>query len=371
LDVRVLQSTLLTNQQTQNRYRKPRCKGNPNISLASTNIMIDVIIVDQSDSGDLGDEDSVVSEQLNDSAETRRQGTFNGTAKEQNTAIAAKESRAVRWIRVVAAAVVVLSTLAVALFVFKYMSFTEKKNFTNRFNADSLKILEGIGSTFDRSMGAIDSYAVSLVSSAKQSNQTWPYVTLSDFAVRSSKILRLSKGILFATHVYVDRRQRASWSSYSVTHDSWVEESLDVQEDAWNTTYFGKMGRNVTKSEDIYHTFGEAPENEFYLVQWQTYPVVPSQTGYSVYNFDFWEYPGPSAQAMFDTHQPVISRSYNIPDVNDPRDVYADSYAAYYRDFLPAGRDPYEPLSEIYYVRKTAVDSLRKVDSLITAISNS
>jgi hypothetical protein len=80
--------------------------------------------------------------------------------------------------------------------------------------------------------------------------------------------------------------------------------------------------------------------------------VVPSKSGYAAYNFDFWEYPGPSAQAMFDTHQPVISSPYNLPNLSDPTSFeFINAYSEFYGEYAPPGRDPSEPLSEIYYVR--------------------
>jgi hypothetical protein len=287
-------------------------------------------------------------------ADTPRVGT-----NEASLGIATKETSAIRWIRAIVTAVVILSTLAVALSVFYYMNNTEHKRFVYRFKSDSFQILESIGSTFDRSLGSIDAFAVGLVSSVKQSNQTWPYVSLSDFPVQSSKILSLSKGILFIVYNYITHQQRPLWNRYSSSHDGWVDESLDVQEKAWNRTYFGPLDRNISVSEDIYQSLGETVDSDFYLVQWQSFPVIPSKAGFPVYNWDFWEYPGDSAKAMYDMHQPTISYAYNLPDLDDPTDIaYHEVYAESYRQYLPPGRDPHEPMSEIYYVRRILLKSL-------------
>jgi hypothetical protein len=54
---------------------------------------------------------------------------------------------------------------------------------------------------------------------------------------------------------------------------------------------------------------------------------------------------------ILETHMAGISPPYNLPNLSSPEEVQftADS-AEFYRDYLPSGRDPYEPLSELYYV---------------------
>jgi hypothetical protein len=294
------------------------------------------------------DENSVFSVHSNEINEERG---GNGPDEHQGDSnIAAKETKAVQWIRAVAIAVIVCSTLGVALSVFYYMTNTEKETFANRFKADSYKILESIGSTLDRSLGSVDAYAVGLVSLAEQSNQTWPYVAAAHFPIQSSKILTLSKGILFSTYCYVENKERESWYRYAINNDGWVDESLDVQEKALNKTYFGPIRRNWSRPDDIYRDFEDTFESDFYMVQWQQYPVIPGDV--PSYGWDYWEFPGAEGERMFETHKAVISSSSNLPDLDDPVDVaFHNSYAEFLRKYLPPGRDSYEPYIEIYYVR--------------------
>jgi hypothetical protein len=298
-----------------------------------------------------GDED--VASSLGDviPAFSRHGDLDTGKCKEKETPIATKESKAVRWIRIIAIAVIVSSTLGVALGVFYYMTNTEKKTFAYRFDSDSYKVLESIGSTFDRSLGSVDAFSVGLVSTAKQTNQTWPFVAISDYPARSSKTLLFSKGVQVSIFMYVTHAQRPAWNNYSNSHDGWVEESLGVQERALNKTFFGPINSKWTPASDIYQNVATHFESEFYLVSWQSYPIIPTE-GFPSYSFDFWEYPGPSAERMLETHMASISLTSNLPDLNDPDDVaFNKAYAEYFRSYLPPGRDPSEPYCEIYYVR--------------------
>jgi hypothetical protein len=299
-----------------------------------------------------GDNGSLYDLDQQERSETDVQDT--GTGHEAVPTIGAKESGAVRLIRFLAVATIVLSTLGVALAVYYYMSTAETKTFKYRFQSDSYKILESIGSTFDRSLGSVDAFAVNIVSAAKLSNQTWPFVTASDYPVQSSKLLTLSKGTLISNYMFVTHSERPFWNNYTASHDAWVEESFDVQQEALNRTYFGPTDRNWTRPKDIWQSFGATAENKFYMPQWQLYPVIP--TDLPIYNWDFWEYPVISAEKVLETHEAAISPVINLPDLSDPEAIaYTEEYAEFIRSYLAPGQDPYEPFSEIYYVRKSSM----------------
>jgi hypothetical protein len=264
--------------------------------------------------------------------------------------IAVKESKAVRWIRAIATAVVLFSTLGVCLSVFFYMTNSEKDTFESRFHSDSYKVLESIGSTFDRSMGSVDSFAVNMVSSAMESNQTWPFVTIANFPVKSSKILSLSKGMLFSMYHYVKDEERPLWNTYAISNDNWVLDSVEVQEKALNKTFFGPINRKWVKSDDIWNYDGAAPKNEFYYAAWQQYPMIPGDGLF--YSWDYWLYLDSSGKKMHETHRPAITSAYNLPDPTIPEEVaFTESSVDWYRDYLPPGRNPYEPFSDLLYVR--------------------
>jgi hypothetical protein len=300
-----------------------------------------------------GDANSVVSAHSNNAEEKecKEGGPGKSAQSADEPSIGVRESVIVGWARVMVIAVIVYSTLGVALGVFDYMTKTEEKTFANRFKSDSFKILESIGSTFDRSLGSVDAFAVNMVSSAKESNQTWPFVTLSDFPVKSSKLLTLSKGILISPYYYVTHEQRPHWNTYTAEHNSWVEDTFDVQEQAFNKTYFGSMNRDWVKPDDIWHFDGPARDNDLYSPGWQPYPVVAGTSPF--YSWDYWFYLDASGKRMHETHRPVITSAFNLPDLNNSEEVaYVASNSEWYRDYLPPDRDPYEPYSDILYVRK-------------------
>jgi hypothetical protein len=54
---------------------------------------------------------------------------------------------------------------------------------------------------------------------------------------------------------------------------------------------------------------------------------------------------------MVETHKAAISCTYLVGDPNDPAEAEIEgTLAEYLRSYLPPGREPFEPICEIYYV---------------------
>jgi hypothetical protein len=106
----------------------------------------------------------------------------------------------------------------------------------------------------------LDSVAVALVSHAIFANETWPFVTLPNHAVRMSKILPLSDAFMATFLPKVTPENREAWEKYSVENDWWVNEATAVQE-TWDA-YSGPIVYNGTKNEFIHGDFDVVPANE-------------------------------------------------------------------------------------------------------------
>jgi hypothetical protein len=122
-----------------------------------------------------------------------------------NVQIASAENNLVFWIRMIVLAVLVISTVSVALVVYFYTSNTEQ-DFEEQFMSDSLKVLT-LSALAWTSPGAVDNFIVKAVSYAKYSNSTWPFVTIPDFAVQA-KLLGSSAAISFNVYPLVSKNQR-------------------------------------------------------------------------------------------------------------------------------------------------------------------
>lgn len=202
---------------------------------------------------------SVADTDLNDASSP---SSISGDQTEDEPVIIAKaETSALRWLKLTVLGVLVLSALGVALAIYFYTSRTEQAQFHVVFTEHSSKVLEvsrasrptggesdpinttnphshlrrflhspqGVGKSLERTLAALDTFQTTLVSSAHASNQTWPFVTTPDYAVRATKTRLQSDAIILSAVPIVTRKQRREWEDYSIEHKGWVNQSMRVQ----------------------------------------------------------------------------------------------------------------------------------------------
>jgi type II secretory pathway pseudopilin PulG len=134
-------------------------------------------------------------------------------------AIAQKETKVVGCLKIVVLLVLAISATIVATTVHSYLSRAEQAKYEAAFQDAGSKIFQAIGTSLDKSFGLLDSLAVLYVSYAKMSNQTWPFVTMPDFAIRLAKILPLTDAIAVNVLPVVTAENREKWEAYSVAND--------------------------------------------------------------------------------------------------------------------------------------------------------
>ena len=106
-------------------------------------------------------------------------------------------------------------------------------------------------------------------------------VTFPDFAVRAAKLRSLTKTVvLLQCHLVVDENRQA-WENYTVDHDSWVDEALDVQREDPN--FQGIQVEQWNANKFLYGITGYRKGPGPYMVNWQGSPLVPF---YPPYNYD-------------------------------------------------------------------------------------
>jgi hypothetical protein len=173
------------------------------------------------------DSKSVESPSLN--GNSKCSGISNTKTKGDN-GLAKNETRNVHRFRVVVAIVLILSTISMAVTIYFFVRNSELTNFHSMFLADANKVLGGIGESIKGNLAAMDAFASMMVSIAKETNQTFPFVTIPTFAIKASKLLTLSDGFLVTTQPVVRADQRLKWEKYSMENQWWVNETKAIQE---------------------------------------------------------------------------------------------------------------------------------------------
>jgi carbon starvation protein CstA len=174
---------------------------------------------------------------------------------QQREVLAKRETSAVARFKVLLVLVLTASTVGAAVAVQRYTHRSEIAQFEERFKMDALNVQEAIGSSIDKTLGSFDSLAVSLVSFAKNTNATWPYVTQPNFAVRNAKLLRLTNVMYINVLPIVHPTERLQWEKYSVQEDYWVNQSMEAQE-KWDgyrgpVIYDWEQPRKIHGIEDL------------------------------------------------------------------------------------------------------------------------
>ena len=209
---------------------------------------------------------------------------------------------AVRRLKIAILTFFTLTAAGVTTAFFVYRSSNKKaqeKEFRHRFNQDATNMLASLGTSIDSTLAAADSFAVSMLSEARLTNQTFPFVTIGDFAVKASKLLKNTRAKFVNTYQFVQEEQRTDWEAYAPLHTEWVEDAIDVQsrdrgyngpnitEEYVEENYTGHYNKIHGYDEAVFGWGGEStdgvshPERP-YLPMWQQSPVIPI---YPLYNW--------------------------------------------------------------------------------------
>jgi hypothetical protein len=99
------------------------------------------------------------------------------------------ETQHVKRLRILVGLVLLTATISIALTIYFYLSNAEQYDFTVSYASDTDRILDGMGMSIKSSLGAMRAFGTMIVANAKQSNQSFPFFTLSNFGIKASRLL--------------------------------------------------------------------------------------------------------------------------------------------------------------------------------------
>lgn len=249
--------------------------------------------------------------------------------------IASQERRRVSWMRVVLFLVMLATVVLVSFSAYYYARSEEQEEFETSFDDMAHKLASAFRTNAKRRVGAIQSLATTITSSAIAENQTWPNVTLADFEIRANYILDLAEVMSIMFWPFVTGDTRKGWEAYSVEHQGWYkeamevqgniaagqpdeEESIDIVESTWGSS------PNGTIPEEINRLTGNGLEIDTedgpYAPLWQVCPALPTP---NVYNYNGLSHPSRQKQikAIIKEKNVLVSGAWDYSDVNNPGTV--------------------------------------------------
>ena len=211
---------------------------------------------------DDGDDDSIAGsvDNSNDSEETISEQLAKG------------ETKVVRFLRAVVLLVLVVTATVVSFVVYRYTSDQERDEFLNSFNNHATKIVESLKINTASQMTAVDNFSTAMTNSAKETNSTWPFVTVPNFSTLARSTLSEVKALSILVNVVVRQEEREEWNKYVATHHGWKEEDIAFQ---------ASGGYNKKLNPDFY--YGHRKTQEYS----QPYDIVDISNGYGDDIFDW------------------------------------------------------------------------------------
>lgn len=154
--------------------------------------------------------------------------TINDENNDEESTLAHAETSAVFWSRLLVISVLLIATVVAAVWVLVFVTKSDEEAFVQQVDDDITKIFDQTSRTMKQTLSATDSFMVGMSAYAagrsKDTNVTWPFVSMSDFAVRASKARSLSKAFVMSTYPLVKGEERQQWEEFSDTHNQWVNQ---------------------------------------------------------------------------------------------------------------------------------------------------
>ena len=182
-----------------------------------------------------------------------------GDHKETENPLAKRETRAVTRLKVIVMMVLLLCAVGTATLTYFYIHNSENAQFQQGYENSAHKLLEAIRKSLLRTLESLDNLAVATVSHARSTNQTWPTVTVPDFAMRAAKMMSLSDAVFVALLPRVTNDTRLTWERYAATHDQWFNQSVHLQENY--DLFHGPIKYATGHTNVIWGDFGDIEYN--------------------------------------------------------------------------------------------------------------
>jgi hypothetical protein len=217
-------------------------------------------------SDDLSEDDGSLQDEKpdgEDGLEEDRGSNVSRAQSEVESLIGKQETVVVTRLRLVLLCSLAISAVGVAIAVYTYLERNEEAAFRAQYRVDSNKILSTAGNTLASMIGAFDSVALMLISHARATNQTWPFVTVPNFALRMGKIVPLCRTINMNVLPLVTPAKRKEWETYALHNDYWVNETVDVQRDFKN--YYGPDEYDTMPHNILHGDFDDIPYDDTYV----------------------------------------------------------------------------------------------------------
>eukprot|EP00980_Cylindrotheca_fusiformis_P016507 scaffold4917_cov120-Cylindrotheca_fusiformis.AAC.5 len=210
--------------------------------------------------------------------------------------VANREETAVTRLKILVFFTMLLAVCGTAAAAYMLIEDEEDGDFEDSFRGLGKEITTVTRQKIDQIFRSVEAYSLFIASEAKSdSNSSWPFIYISDFSAKSEEITGLFgfERPSLAIAPLVKQEQKDRWTSFVLeTAPLWYQESIDNE--GHSATVEEYMDLTVPSVHTIalvgdkrvaVETTTDGPS----LPLWQTYPLLPGDSGNMTVSYDFQE----------------------------------------------------------------------------------
>jgi hypothetical protein len=182
----------------------------------------------------------------------------------------------VQGLRIAVLLLLVLTMVLLSVGMYMYMRREEQGNFESAFEVDALRIVERFREAIDTKLVAMNTLSTTFTSYAQHTNQTFPNVTIPDFAIRGADFRIQSSSVTLHYMPLVEDSVREEWEAYALENRFQIDEAF-AQDAMYRQQQDAEFERNMNRIvEPPQPQTGPAPKPEGP----PPFEIVPDGTGY-------------------------------------------------------------------------------------------
>jgi len=264
------------------------------------------------------------------------------SAKDEAAALAAKQTKGINILRFVTLILLLSIAILASVGVYFHTEHSEKKRFEDDYTTNARLIIDSFHDSVERKLGAINVMADAITSYALSSGETFPGVTLPNFAVHGSNVRVLSDSVTVTWSPLVTDDKRVEWEQYALANrfqcDEAYEEDMELRN--WQDDEFGIVSNftmSTPKPQNPADTVlddgtgfhprifsngmvtprGDEPEATGpFLPLWQRSPMHPRKQQMLNFNLANSEPLSGSLQKLLETKEAIMNRAEFPPPGN-------------------------------------------------------
>lgn len=152
--------------------------------------------------------------------------TYDDQEDDESRSLAHSETRLVQSLRLALIMLLLSMTVFVSAGVYKLTKNDEKQRFHDHVRLHSLRIVDSFHTAISERLGAINTFSTSITSHARATDQTFPFVTIQDFAVRGSDLRVQAHSHVFHYMPLINESMREAWEEYAELNRNQIDQAF-------------------------------------------------------------------------------------------------------------------------------------------------